>query len=165
MRVSAVKRGVVVGALGCLGAIALFAVVGFSALYYFGNVQRGGVYDDLRSKLNQSQMTSLYPQIEIYKIQHGVYPDSLTELVNSLPKGSPIYLYDASASVSKEPQKFREFYYARVGCDHYYLRSAGLDAIPFTPDDDLPIVEAGAGSKLGLLVRRNLREPKACSAP
>jgi len=165
MKTSDVRIGVIGGAVGCLVVIGLCVIIATSALHYFGEVQRGGTYDRIRSQLNQSQMTALYSQIETYKLQYGSYPGSLSELVKALPKGSLVFLYDASAPVSKKPQKFREFFYSRVGCDHYYLRAEGLDAIPFTPDDDLPKVEDGAVSKLGLLMTRNVHEPKECSAP
>ncbi|MCP4094680.1 MAG: type II secretion system protein G, partial [Planctomycetaceae bacterium] len=48
------KKLAVVGACG-IG----FSVILYGALFYFGFVQRGGVYDDLRVQLSKNTITSL----------------------------------------------------------------------------------------------------------
>jgi hypothetical protein len=121
----------------------------YGALFYFGFVQRGGVYDGLRAKLAQTTLDSLVQSVEFYRIQNGGYPDSLDQLRASLPKDSPILVIDPSdIRLGGAP---RPFFYERVDADHYYLRGLGEDGKPFTADDVLPQIGAGPAGKLGLL--------------
>jgi hypothetical protein len=129
------------------GGIAL-SVILYGSLFYFGFVQRGGVYDHLRSQLAQSSIDALVPQIEFYRLQHGSYPTSLEVLVKAAPKGNLVMAYDPT---SVRP---RLFYYEKAGEDHYYLRGVGADGQPFTPDDLIPHVEVPTNSKIGLLTGR-----------
>jgi hypothetical protein len=141
------KRLAAIGA----GGIA-FTVAIYSALFYFGFEQRGGVYDDLRGKLAQSTINSLVPSIEFYKIQNGKYPESLEALQKSLPKNSFVSVFDPTVvGLGTQP---RYFFYERVGDDHYYLRGLGSDGKPFTGDDIVPQIPSASGSKLGLLLER-----------
>jgi hypothetical protein len=140
-----------VAALGASGIV--LTVVLYGSLFYFGFVQRGGVYDDLRAKLVQSSLNSLVPSIEFYKIQNGRYPESLEQLQHSLPKESFVSVYDSSIpSFSGQPPYF---YYERVDADHYYLRSVGPDGKPFTGDDIVPQITIPPNGKIGLLVERS----------
>ena len=133
------------------GGIA-FTVILYSALFYFGFAQRGGIYDDLRSKLAASTLTSLVNAIETYRLQTGRYPDSLETLRQSLPKNSTVTVFDPTDVQMNT--KSRYFHYELVDSDHYYLLSVGPDGQPFTQDDILPNVEVKPGSKLGLLTKR-----------
>ena len=142
------KRVAAIGASGIA-----FTVFLYGALFYFAFGQRGGVYDDLRTKLAQSTINSLIPEIEFYKLQNGKYPESLEALRASLPKDSFVMVFDPSAG-SGFGANPRYFFYARVGDDHYYLRGLGADGQPFTADDILPQVPSVPGSKLGLLIER-----------
>ena len=131
------------------GGIA-FTILLYGGLFYFGFVQRGGLYDDLRAKLAQSVLNSVVPAIEVYKLQHGSYPESLEQLRKSLPKDSFVFVYDPTVMpFGSEP---RYFFYERVGADHYYLRGVGPDGEPFTADDILPQIDLSAGGRLGLLI-------------
>jgi len=147
-----------VAVLGAVGVLALVIVFAFGALFYFGFVQRGGVYDGLRARLAQSTLNSLVPAIEFYKLQHGTYPESLDQLRKSLPKDSITPVFDPTIThfgTSPKP-----FFYERVGSDHYYLRGVGADGIPFTPDDILPDIDPATRDKTGLLIAPPaLREP------
>jgi hypothetical protein len=133
------------------GGIA-FTVVLYSALFYFGFVQRGGIHDELRAKLAENIITSLVQAIEFYKIQNGKYPASLEALRSSLPKDSMVSIYDPT-DVRISGGKLRHFYYELADDDHYYLLGIGADGQPFTDDDILPKVEVGRGSKVGLLIK------------
>jgi hypothetical protein len=139
--------------VACIGVAGIaFTVIMYAALFYFGFVQRGGVYDDLRSRLAQTTINSVVPVIEMYKLQSGHYPDSMAALKDSLPKDSPVMLFDPSTMhLGQAPS---EFFYQRAGEDHYYLRGLGPDGLPFTADDIVPQVPVPAGSKIGLLTER-----------
>jgi hypothetical protein len=124
----------------------------YGSLFYFGFAKRGGIYDELRAQLAQTNLNSLVQAVEFYKVQHGSYPESLKALEESLPKNSMIFINDPTdVSFSRKP---RYFYYERVGADHYYLRGVGPDGVAFTSDDILPQLQQTPDSKLGLLVER-----------
>jgi hypothetical protein len=140
------KRLVVIGACGIA-----FTFVLYGSLFYFGFVQRGGVYDDLRLKLGQSSLNSVVPLVEFYRVQNGKYPESLEVLHKSLPKDSFAQVFDPTAIGGGAKPTY--FFYERVGDDRYYLRGVGADGKPFTADDIVPQV-ATAGGRIGLLVNR-----------
>jgi hypothetical protein len=138
------KKLALIGLGGILSSVLLYG-----GLFYFGFVQRGGIYDSLRVRLAQSMLTSLVPAIEYYKIQHGGYPLDLDTLRKSLPKDSFISVSDPT-----DVRQPKNFYYERVGNDHYYLRSVGPDGEPFTADDILPEIDQATSKNLGLLLDR-----------
>ena len=146
------KRLAAIGA-GGIG----FTIVIYGAIFYFGFAQRGGVYDDLRTKLAQSTINSLVPSIEIYKIQNGQYPESLKVLQDSLPKDGFVTVFDPT--VVALGGELRYFFYERVGEDHYYLRGLGSDGKPFTGDDIVPQITLQPGSKIGLLFEPETPNP------
>lgn len=143
--------------LGGTGILVTFILYG--SLFYFGFAKRGGVYDELRSQLAQSNLNSLVQAVEFYNVEHGSYPESLKALQDSLPKNSMIFINDPTDVTFRG--KPRDFYYERVGAEHYYLRGVGPDGVPFTSDDILPEVQRAAGSKLGLLIERPQQINKA----
>jgi hypothetical protein len=149
--------GMKLALIGSLGII--FTVVLYGGLFYFGFVKRGGLYDDLRTKLAQSSLSSVVQAVEFYRFQHGSYPESLKALQESLPKDSMVLVFDPTDVKFSGKPKY--FYYERVGADHYYLRGVGPDGLPFTSDDVLPQIRFTPGSKLGLLIERapQLEEP------
>ena len=139
------KRLAILGA-GGIG----FTILIYGALFYFGVEQRGGVYDRLRVRLAQSTINSLVPSIELYKMQHGQYPESLQVLQSSLPKDGFVTVLDPSAVGFGSESRY--FFYERVGESHYYLRGLGADGKPFTADDVVPQIDVQPGSNIGLLI-------------
>jgi hypothetical protein len=139
------KKLALVGAAG-IG----FSVVLYGGLFYFGFVQRGGIYDGLRAKLAQNELNSLVQSVEFYKLRFGEYPDSLAVLKSSLPKNSfeAINLYDPRAMHVREQDRY--FWYRKVDAGRYYLRGVAADGQPFSPGALIPQV-ATAGTRLGLL--------------
>lgn len=133
-----------------LGGIG-FTIFVYGALFYFGGVQRGGVYDDLRSKMAQSSLNSLVNIVEVYKLKSGHYPESLDELKASLPKDSidNVYLTDPRVSGFAERPKY--FYYRRIDESHYIVRGVASDGKPFSPGALVPQVVT-AGTNLGLVI-------------
>lgn len=142
------KGGKTLAIVGAGGIGFTFLVYG--GLFYFGMIQRGGVYDDLRAKLAQSQLNQLVQSLEFYKLQHGSYPASLEELQKATPN-TLTSIYDPTDVSSGLGHRLRYFYYERAGTDHYYLRGAGRDGQPFTADDILPQADASS-DKIGLLL-------------
>lgn len=139
------RRGGRLLALLGAGGIA-FSVVLYGGLFYFGFMQRGGVYDGLRAQMAQSTIDELVPRIEFYRMEHGAYPASLKDLRSGAQP--MVMIFDPSSIVP------RPFYYERVGSDHYYLRGVGPDGKPFTADDLVPAVNVPPGSGIGLLKQR-----------
>ena len=133
------------------GGIALTGLL-YSGIYYFGFIQRSGVYDELRIELAKSTITSLVQAVEFYKTQNGTYPASLELLHKSLPEGSMVFVFDPTDVGMNSESRY--FYYRLVDDDHYYLLGVGADGVPFTSDDIHPNVEVGPNSKVGLLIRR-----------
>ena len=144
------RGGRLVACIGLAGVAC--TVLMYSALFYFGFVQRGGVYDDLRLKMARSTISSVVPVIEMYKLQSGHYPDSMEALKESLPKDSPVMLLDPSTIHLGQAPGY--FFYQRAGEDHYYLRGVGPDGLPFTADDIVPQIPVATGSRIGLLTER-----------
>ena len=139
-----------IAVLGCCGVG--LSVVLYSSLFYFGFVQRGGVYDGLRRKMAESTLITLVQAIEFYKIQHGQYPDTLETLNKSMPKGSMVFVFDPTDTrIGGTP---RYFYYELVDESHYYLLGVGPDGKPFTNDDILPKIDPIPGGHVGLLIKK-----------
>ena len=133
------------------GGIA-FTIILYSSLFYFGLKERGGVYDELRTQLAQSNLLQTVQAIEFYKVQNGKYPISLEVLKESLPQGSMVNLMDIT-DVSFEHQP-RYFYYELIDENTYYLLGLGVDNIPYTKDDILPTIDLALGSKVGFKIRK-----------
>jgi Type II secretion system (T2SS), protein G len=139
-------------ALGCLGI--LFTVVLYGGLFYFGFVQRGGIYDKLRGGLARIELTELVKNIEYYKIINGRYPDSLFELQASLGKQTFNSIYDPTQmhSLNFDPKNGTFYYQLTDDKSHYYLLGVGADQKPFTSDDLLPDLPEQDRAKTGLLL-------------
>jgi hypothetical protein len=139
--------------LGCLG-ISLTVVL-YSALFYFGLVQRGGVYDRLRDQLAKILLVELVKDIEYYKTTKGQYPESLAQLQDSLGKGTFTSIYDPTRIMTwknfdAKPAPF--FYQLTDDKTHYYLLAVGADQKPFTSDDLVPDLPDQDRTKTGLLI-------------
>ena len=142
------KKLAIIGACG-IG----FSIILYGSLFYFGFVQKGGVYDDLRAQLSKSTITSLVQAIEFYKTQSGQYPESLEALRKSLPENSMVFVYDPThVQMGGEP---RYYHYELKDDAHYYLLGVGPDEKPYTNDDVLPNIEIKKNSSIGLLIHEN----------
>lgn len=121
----------------------LFTVVIYSSLFYYG------AYSDDAAKqfaqTSQEFLNSLVKDIEIYKQQNSVYPDSLEQL---LQDNKLVIIHDPL--LSRRPgTKNTKFNYKRNG-DSYILFSSGLDRIPNTKDDIYPTVKLNNDEKENL---------------
>jgi hypothetical protein len=133
------RGGKVLAIIGALGVG--FTVAIYSSLFYFGFIQRGGVYDSLRIQIAEQNLSTLVQVIEFYKLQNDVYPPTLDELVKSKYQGQPVMIYDSTTLVGNS--QLREFYYELTeDGSGYYLLGVGGDGIPYTSDDLLPKIQA-----------------------
>ena len=140
--------------LGACGI--LFTVVLYGTLFYKGFVERGGIYDTLRSQMAQPMLTDLVKEIEQYKIQNGKYPESLEELIPEKEPQSSIMIYDP-AYVDLKMKEPRLFYYELINeGKNYYLLSSGVDGTAFTEDDMHPIVSEEEMKNIGYRKKNQL---------
>lgn len=87
--------------------------------------------------ITKERLNSVIKDIEYYKIEYGIYPDSLAQL-------NSVQIYDPAQSYT---EKIRTFIY-RVEGEKYILFSSGYDGIENTNDDIYP--EILPTSKVGL---------------
>jgi hypothetical protein len=131
----------------------LFTVILYGSLFYFGFVQRGGVFDKLRVPMAEQALNSTVRELEYYKLQRGHYPTTLRELAPS--RQSPPVGLDPTAlfPIGLKPRDPYFYYEVNLAGDHYFLRSVGPDGIPFTADDILPTIPEAERKRTGLLLR------------
>ena len=125
-------------AAGCVVAAAVLVIAmiaSFGALYYYGFVKSGGVYDDLREQLAQSQLDQLIVYVELHVAQNEAPPNRLEDIEKFIPDNVPVMITDASAPPLGPP---RNYFYHRIDDEHYILRSVGADDVPCTEDDIVP---------------------------
>ncbi len=135
-----------------MGGIA-FTIIIYSSLFYFGFKQRGGVYDDLRSKMAESNLVQVVQAIEFYKVQHGAYPSSLEMVEKSLPKNSMVFFFDVTdMQINNKP---RYYHYKLIDENSYYLLGLGTDNQPYTADDLLPNIDLNTSSKVGFRINHS----------
>ena len=64
------RGGLRVALIGAAGIC--FTIFIYSALFYFGFFQRGGLYDGLRTRMAQDSLNELVKSVEFYKLTHTV---------------------------------------------------------------------------------------------
>lgn len=141
------RRAWALVALGAGGI--LLTVVAYGALFYFGFLQRGGVYDKLRSQLAINQLNSAVKDIEFYKLQHGRYPASLGE-AEPKEKMRMNNFMDPTSIQHGGTLNGRFYYQFDPSGAFYYLRSVGQDGVPFTSDDIVPTLTEDERKNTGL---------------
>lgn len=133
-----------------LGATGIaFTIILYGSLFYFGMIQRGGIYDQLRAKMAVTMLNSTVKEIEYYKVQHGSYPKSLDDLAEQ-EKDSFNLPTDPTAIQREGKMNDKFFYQLDSSGKYYYLRSVGPDGIPFTDDDILPSLPPSETQNTGL---------------
>lgn len=123
-------------------ACMIFTVAVYSSLYYVGFKSDLGKKG--WEKHAQMQLNSLIKDIEFYKIEHGVYPDSLKQLKKEKVNE---FVFITDPTQSTQGRKNIYYNYKNVG-DKYLLFSSGTDGIPDTKDDIFPQVQTDSG-KIG----------------
>src|SRR3989344_6747086 len=139
------------GLLGLiLGILGIFITIGlYGSLFYFGFVQRGGVYDDLRSQMeSDNNLPNAVNAIEAYKARFGKYPNTIEDLKQI--SNDPLIFIDQMQLVKKvsNPNETNNeglyFYYQNNG-ETYVVFSKGIDGQPFTEDDIYPKLTGDLG--------------------
>lgn len=90
----------------------------------------------------QMQLNSLIKDIEYYKLENNVYPDSLTQLQGG---DQLIFINDPTQTIQKKENTY--YNYKNLG-DKYLLYSSGTDGIPNSADDIFTQIES-TNSKTG----------------
>ena len=139
---------VVLGASGIL-----FSVVLYGSLFYFGFYQRGGIYDKLRAQMAVTMLNRAVKDIEFYKLQHGHYPATLSEM-NTKDINNPVSVIDPTIMQRWGSKGIFFFYELEPDGKSYFVRSVGADGIPFTADDILPTLSEDERKNTGLKLER-----------
>ena len=119
-------------AIGATGLIITLGIYG--SLYYFGEVKRGGVYDELTVLSTEHSLKMLISEIELYKVQNDKYPENLIQVTKN--NYNRLHLDPILEKVATKSES-KEFYY-KLDSDGYKLFSVGFDKTPFTEDDIHP---------------------------
>ena len=129
--------------LALIGGVAtLPSILVYGFLIY--QVEFGDMFKEGMTKLSQSSLNSLVKNVEFYKMQKGMYPDSLQQLRGD---DSLLIVYDP---LQIKIGKSGLYNYRRIG-DKYTLFSSGKDGIAGTADDLYPTVQIADSSKIGLI--------------
>lgn len=107
-------------------------------------VKPGSMFYQLAEVSSVEKMNNVVRSLELYKLQEGVYPDSLLEIT----KVEPIFTdLDPLHSVARHKAQPLKYYKTSTG---YYLFSSGMDEEEFTSDDLLP--SSPSSPKFGLRI-------------
>jgi len=124
-------------------AALLFTVLVYFSIYYYVTYSTKARKDF--AGFAQPALDNLIKNIEFYKVQHGVYPDTLHKLT---AEDKFTWIHDPIPG--RQDLNHGEFYYKRLGTK-YYLFSSGIDKMPFTADDIFPSAAFFDSSKTGLV--------------
>lgn len=130
---------VIIGTAGLVLTIGVYAYL--SNQMKFGEDSGQGF-----SQISHWQLNTLMKDIEFYKLQNGVYPDSLQQI----HKTDGMTGIDDPMLMRKGVKKNTKYTYGKVG-DKYYLFSVGMDGIANTPDDIYPTITITDSTKFGLI--------------
>ncbi len=115
-----------------IGALS-FTVIIYSSIFY--TIQYSDSLNSRYTQISQEYLNSLVADIEFYKQQNGIYPDSLEELLQN----NKYAQIDDPLLLRSFHETHTKFNYKRVD-NSYVLFSSGIDKKPNTPDDIYPTV-------------------------
>jgi len=127
--------------IGIAALIPSFIVYGFLYTYNFTPSGKSNW-----TTFNKPQLDQLVMNIEFYKKEHKVYPDSLEVLSKDqifLSITDPVQTFSGS--------KYGINYYYKNEGNRYLLFAMGVDGIPFTDDDIFPDTKYFDSSLTGLV--------------
>jgi len=128
-------------------ACVLFTVIICSFLFLATNLNKN-ILNNSRKEIASSQLNELVKSIEFYKMQNGVYPDSLQEIRKD---NTFEFIYDPMGA--KRGKRGIPYQYWKIG-NKYTLFSVGVDGIPLTDDDIYPAIGMNDTAKFGLIKAR-----------
>jgi len=132
---------IIIGAAGIIFTVALYGSLDYSTTH-------NDAFKKLWAESDKGELNGLVKQIEFYKIQNGVYPDSLQQLDL---KGEFTNISDPLLTFSGDKNAI--FNYHKIG-KKYTLFSSGVDKKPNTADDIYPSLQIDT-SKIGLIIKKN----------
>ncbi len=109
----------------------MLSIIIYSTLYYFGEIERGGVFDKLSVDTDIELLKQINIELANYKLRHGVYPSNLIELNK---EAKYITIEDPIIFKVKDYKGDSLFYY-QLTSDSVNVFSVGMDGKPFTKDD------------------------------
>lgn len=123
-----------------------FTFVFWTVFIYW--TEHGESWTKINNDIAQKELNTLVKHIEFYKIEYGIYPDSLKQI----DKGNDYFvmIYEPFHRTTKRNQS-RLFNYFKVG-QGYHLSSSGYDEISGTKDDIYPRL-LNDTAKFGLIVK------------
>ncbi len=137
------RKLIIIGSIGLI-----FTVVVYSFVFY--NLKYAKSTAKNFAKISETELNGLVKSIEFYKLQNGVYPDSL-EQIKATDKTALIY--DPLLIRKMDNTIKTTFQYKKMG-DKYSLFSVGIDEIPNTIDDIYPTIFDKDSTKFGLIKNR-----------
>lgn len=123
----------------------LFTIFFWISVNYY--VAHSSTFQKQNIELAQGRLNTLFKTIEFYKLENGVYPDSLEQLQKD---DKTLSIYDFLPRSSD--YKTVRYNYSKAG-SKYYLFSSGIDGIPNTADDIYPKISKTDTAKFGLILR------------
>ena len=108
----------------------------------------GSIFKTQEAQMARGELNTIFRYVEFYKIQHGVYPDSLQQMDlirDNIWIGDPVQNRGIK-------QKTVNFFYRKVD-GKYWLFSVGPDGKPFTRDDIYPAMNPADSGKFGLMIK------------
>lgn len=129
--------------IGSVGVIITLVV--YSFLFY--NLRYGKNTARSFAKISQKELNSLAKSIEFYKLQRGVYPDSLQQISKM---DETVIIEDPLLTRKMDDKINTDFHYQKIG-ERYTLFSVGIDGIPNTADDIYPTILDADSNKFGLI--------------
>jgi len=140
----------------------LLTVILYGTLFYKGFVEKGGVFDGLKVRLAETQLTSIVKELEYYKVQTGKYPEEL-KVLEKKDGTSMVFIYEPFVRLNGKDMRPFVYEVFDQGA-HYYLFSRGPDGIEGTPDDIFPAVSDQESRKIGYRKKAKL-EPNQAPEP
>jgi len=121
----------------------LFTIIFWTLI--FPNLSFDLGINDVEKQMAQAGVNQIVKNIEFYKMQTGVYPDSLEQLglENTFPTTVDYF------SIEDSNKNKQDYIYKKVQYNRYTLFSVGMDHIPYTKDDICPTVTFGDTTKFG----------------
>ena len=143
LRKGIIRREKILCYIGVSGI--LISIFFYTWAFYYGTHSEKAKEEQVF--FTQYQLNKAMQEVEVFKLEKGVYPESLQQLY-SLDKYAPIIDPISQSLFSK---KFNYFNYKKIGAEHYTIYSSGCDQIPNNTDDIFPDLSNIQSKKFGYI--------------